>query len=180
MCRLCFVRKSGRRRISGNKKESFSDNFVINICMNKIFFVTFATVLLMIPFCTFAQGGRQKGAFDRDAFIAKRNAFIVSEAGLTNEEAAAFIPVVNELQKKMFDIGREYRQMAKSLKHNADASDAEYTKTIEAGLNVELKQAQLQREYYEKFKKILPPKKIYLYKRAELKFAREFMRNGDK
>ena len=120
------------------------------------------------------------GNFDRNAFIAKRNAFITSEVGLTSEEATAFIPLINELQQKMFDIGHEYRQMSRSLKQKADASDAEYTRTVEAGLNAELKQAQLQKEYYEKFKKILSPKKIYLYKRAELKFAREFMKDGDR
>jgi Spy/CpxP family protein refolding chaperone len=168
-------------KVSNRKKErKFLDNFDINICMNKIFLFTFAALLLMIPFCSSAQGARQHGNFDRDAFIAKRNAFITSEAGLTNEEAAAFIPLINELQKKMFDIGHEYRQMARSLKQKTDASDAEYTRTVEAGLNAELKQAQLQKEYYEKFKKILSPKKIYLYKRAELKFAREFMKGGDK
>ncbi len=148
--------------------------------MNKIFLITFATLLLMMPFCTYAQGGRQHGNFDRNAFIAKRNAFITSEVGLTSEEATAFIPLINELQQKMFDIGHEYRQMSRSLKQKADASDAEYTRTVEAGLNAELKQAQLQKEYYEKFKKILSPKKIYLYKRAELKFAREFMKDGDR
>ena len=34
----------------------------------------------------------------------------------------------------------------------------------------------LETDNYEKFKKILSPKKLYKYKRAEGKFAREFMR----
>jgi len=46
-------------------------------------------------------------------------------------------------------------------------------------VSVNMRQAQLEKEYYEKFKKILSPKKLYRYKRAEGKFAREFMRGGD-
>ena len=46
-------------------------------------------------------------------------------------------------------------------------------------MSVNIKRAQLEKEYYEKFKKILPPKKLYKYKRAEGKFAREFMKGGD-
>jgi hypothetical protein len=100
--------------------------------------------------------------------------------GLTPEEAAAFIPLCNELQEKMFEAGRECRKLSKDLRHNQNATDADYLKVIDECVSVDMKQAQLEKEYYEKFKKILSPKKLYKYKRAEGKFAREFMRDGDK
>ena len=111
--------------------------------------------------------------------FAKKNAFITAEMGLTPEEAASFIPLCNELQEKMFEAGRECHKLSKDLKHNENATDADYLKVIDECVSVNMRQAQLEKEYYEKFKKILSPKKLYRYKRAEGKFAREFMRGGD-
>ena len=140
--------------------------------MNKIFFITFVACSVVFSFSAHAQSGKQHRNFDREAFFAKKNAFITAEMGLTPEEAASFIPLCNELQEKMFEAGRECRKLSKDLKHNENATDADY-------LKVNMRQAQLEKEYYEKFKKILSPKKLYRYKRAEGKFAREFMRGGD-
>lgn len=42
-----------------------------------------------------------------------------------------------------------------------------------------MKEAALEKEYYEKFKKILSPEKLYKYRRAEYKFARSFMKGPD-
>jgi hypothetical protein len=42
-----------------------------------------------------------------------------------------------------------------------------------------MKEAALEKEYYEKFKKVLPAGKLCKYRDAERKFAREFMK-GDR
>lgn len=146
--------------------------------MNKILFVTFAACSVVFSFSAHAQGERQHRNFDREAFLAKRGAFITAEMGLTPEEAALFIPLCNELQDKMFEAGRECRKLSKKLKHNEHATDADYLKVIDECVSVNMKQAQLEKEYYEKFKEILSPKKLYRYKHAEGKFAREFMKRG--
>lgn len=146
--------------------------------MNKIFFITFVACLVAFSFSAYAQEGKQHHNFDREAFQAKRNAYITAEVGLTPEEAALFIPLCNELQVKKFEVGHECRKLSKELKRNSDATDADYTKTIDTCVEVDLKQAQLEKDYYERFKKILSPKKLYKYKRAELKFARDFMKGS--
>lgn len=108
-----------------------------------------------------------------------RRMLLLRRDGVNPEEAASFIPLCNELQEKMFEAGRECRKLSKDLKHNENATDADYLKVIDECVSVNMRQAQLEKEYYEKFKKILSPKKLYRYKRAEGKFAREFMRGGD-
>jgi len=127
--------------------------------MNKIFFITFVACSVVFSFSAHAQSGKQHRNFDREAFLAKKNAFITAEMGLTPEEAASFIPLCNELQEKMFEAGRECRKLSKDLKHNESATDADYLKVIDECVSVNMKQAQLEKEYYEKFKKILSPKK---------------------
>ena len=147
--------------------------------MNKIFFITFVAFSVVFSFSVNAQGGKPHRNFDKEAFLAKRNAFITAEVGLTPEEASKFIPLCNELQEKLFEAGRECRKLSKDLRRNPDASDEDYMKVIDECVKVNLKQAQLEKDYYEKFKKILSPKKLYKYRQAELKFAREFMK-GDR
>ena len=147
--------------------------------MNKIFFITFVAISVLLSFNATAQEKKEQRHFDREAFEARRNAFITAEMGLTPEEAASFIPLCNELQEKMFEAGRECRKLSKEIRHKENPTDADYNKVIDECLDVEIKEAQLEKEYYEKFKKILSPKKLYRYKRAEGKFAREFMRGGD-
>lgn len=149
--------------------------------MNKIFFITFVACSVVLSFSVTAQGEKQHRNFDREAFLAKKNAFITAEMGLTPEEAASFIPLCNELQEKMFEVGRECRKLSKDLKSNRIANDADYLKVIDECVNVNMKRAQLEKEYYEKFKKVLPPKKLYKYKRAESKFVQQFMKErGDR
>ena len=106
--------------------------------------------------------------FDKEAFQAKRNAFITAEVGLTPEEAAAFIPLCNELQQKMFEVGRECRKLTKDLKHKNPPTESDYSKVNDECLGVKMKEAALEKEYYEKFKKILSPEKLYKYRRENI------------
>ena len=123
--------------------------------MNKIFFITFVACSVVFSFSAHAQSGKQHRNFDREAFFAKKNAFITAEMGLTPEEAASFIPLCNELQEKMFEAGRECRKLSKDLKHNENATDADYLKVIDECVSVNMRQAQLEKEYYEKFKNFI-------------------------
>ena len=123
--------------------------------MNKIFFITFVACSVVFSFSAHAQSGKQHRNFDREAFFAKKNAFITAEMGLTPEEAASFIPLCNELQEKMFEAGRECRKLSKDLKHNENATDADYLKVIDECVSVNMRQAQLEKEYYEKFRNFI-------------------------
>lgn len=148
--------------------------------MSKRIFLTFVAISVLFSSGVLAQGNKQQHRhFDKEAFQAKRNAFITAEVGLTPEEAEVFIPLCNELQKKMFDVGRECRKLTKELKHKESLTESDYSKVNDECIGVKLKEAALEKEYYEKFKKILSPEKLYKYRRAEYKFARNFMKGSD-
>ena len=144
--------------------------------MKKIFLFLF---IFLCSFSSFAQGN-QKRNFDKEAYLAKRNAFIMAEMGLTPEEAAAFIPLCNELHQKMYEAGRRCRKLSRELKHNKNASDADYLEAINEAVEADIRVAELERDYYKKFKEVLPPKKLYKYKDAEMKFTKEYMRENKK
>lgn len=146
--------------------------------MNKIFFITFVAVSMLISSGAKAQENKRERHFDREAFEAKRNAFITAEIGLTPEEAAEFIPLCDELRRKRFEIGRECRSLSREISKKKDPTADEYSKAIDTCLDVSIREAELDKEYYEKFKKILSPEKLYKYRDAEFKFARQFMRGN--
>lgn len=146
--------------------------------MNKIFFTTFVLFSMICLFQVNAQEMKPHRNFDKEAFAARRNAFITAEMGLTPKEAADFIPLCNELQQKLFEAGSECRRLSRQLKEKKDATEADYLRVVDLCAEVKIQQALLEKEYYEKFKKILSSKKLYLYRKAENKFARDFMRGG--
>lgn len=154
--------------------------------MNRIFIITFVAISMMLSSVSYAQKDNQGNRhFNREAFLARRNAFITAEVGLTPDEAAKFIPLCNELQEKKFELGRECRKSSREMFKKKNPTDAEYTKVVDDLLNLRIAEAKLEKEYFEKFKKILSPEKIFKYQMAEAKFAREFMRGpapqpGDK
>lgn len=147
--------------------------------MNKIFIITFVAFLMIMPsISAYAQHDKQH--FNKEAFLAKRNAFITAEVGLTPEEAAAFIPLCNEYQEKRFELGKQCRRQIRELKNKKAPSETEYTEAVNCYLDTAIKEAQLQKEYFGKFKKILSPEKLFKYQEAENKFAKEFMRGREK
>ncbi|MDH6356665.1 hypothetical protein [Parabacteroides sp. PF5-9] len=153
--------------------------------MNKIFFITFVSVSMLVSLSALAQDDRsgnrrERPHFDREAFEARRNAFITAEMNLTPDEAAVFIPLCNELRQKKFEIGNDCRQLSREMSRKKSITDAEYLKTIDECLQVGIREAQLEEEYYRQFKNILPPAKLYKYRDAEMKFARHFMSFGER
>lgn len=81
-------------------------------------------------------------------------------------------------RQKKFEVGRECRKLSKEIRHKENPTDADYNKVIDECLDVEIKEAQLEKEYFERFKKILSPEKVYKYRNAEYKFVRNFMKSG--
>jgi hypothetical protein len=143
--------------------------------MSKIFIITFVTLMTLSSLGVYAQDKSE--AFDKESFLIKRKAFITSELSLTPYEVEQFIPLVEELQQQKFEAGHRCRKLTRELRQKENPSDTEYLKAIDVCLGVGLKEAELEKEYYEKFKKILSPAKLYKYKEVEFKFAREFFKN---
>ncbi len=117
-----------------------------------------------------------------EEFRAKQQAFITLKAKLTEEEAARFFPIYFELQDQK---KRLTEQAAGLLRKGRDkaSTEADYEQLLEGFYDARIASSQLEKTYFEKFKKILPCKKIYLVHRAEMRFRRQLLkelRNNDK
>lgn len=118
--------------------------------------------------------------FDREVFTAKRNAYITEKVGLTAKEASVFIPLDNELMQKKYEVGRECHKIERELKRKENKTEEEYNKLLKCREEVREKRDKLDREYLEKFKKILTAEQIIKYQSADRDFFNEFMHDRKK
>ncbi len=132
----------------------------------------FLCVFWLMAFATIAQP-----ATKRDKIEALRVSFISSKVALTNQEAQFFWPLYNEYNDKQDNIKKSFRQQfIKDVDFNT-LTDKEAEAYLIAELVVKQKEYELSKEYYEKFKKVLPIKKIALIRRAEEDFKKELIKN---
>lgn len=148
--------------------------------MNRIIFTTFALFLILSSLSISAQQEKYHKLFNRKEFVEKRNAYIIATVGLTPEEAAKFIPLCNELEEKKFELGKQCRKLFDEIRNKENPTEAEYETAINCRLETEIKEAQLKKEYFEKFKKILSAEKLFKYQSAERTFTLKFMENHRK
>ena len=146
--------------------------------MKKTFLLTFLVVVFLNIVDGLAQGQQRdnRPGLGND-FWEKRNAFIKAEIGLTADEEKKFIPLENEFKQKQFEVGRECRNLARESQNKQKMTDAEYLKLIDCYLDNRIKEAQVEKEYFEKFKQIIRPEKLHKYQEADAKFSRELVNN---
>lgn len=114
-----------------------------------------------------------------DEFRAKQKAFIIEKAGLTNEEAAKFFPLYFELQDRKKQLNDEAWALLRKGK-DEETTEARYREILEGVYDARIASDRLDKTYFDKFKKILSYKKIYLVQRAEMRFHRELLRGMHK
>ena len=111
-------------------------------------------LILSLIFC-----GISIHAQDDNKIAGIRKEYLTKELALTSSEADAFFPVYNEYIHKK-------RDTRKSLRSEKTSSDNSVDKIID----LEQDLIDLQLEYLEKFRRILPEKKIVQLLEAEKKF----------
>jgi len=126
----------------------------------------------------FAQPDNDRRREDFEKFNAKRMEYISKEMNLTAEQSKAFWPICNELQQKKFQLNRELREEIRKViqkeKSGNKPADENYDKIVKLGAEVKIKEAFLEKEYFEKFKAVVSAEQIFKYQHAELLFARTF------
>ncbi|WP_373776012.1 hypothetical protein [Porphyromonas loveana] len=108
----------------------------------------------------------------------QRNTFFVMELELTQDEAKAFLPLYNELDTKRFELWRDIRHKRALLERKAELTDSDREMIINKSLDNKIAEARLEKEYYYKFKKVLPMQKVMALRAAERKFARLFIKSS--
>ena len=150
--------------------------------MKKVILVLWVIVLSGMPVSLVAQN--KAGAETQEQRKAKyeqfcqfRRDYMKEQMKLTEQEAKQFFPLYEELESKKWKIDKEARDFARKVAHSkSTVSDTEYEKAAQALLEKDEKMAQLDREYYNKFKTFLSSEKMFKFKNAQMKFPRAMMK----
>lgn len=133
---------------------------------------TLLTIFIFLFSIVSVNAQQDRGSLSLNKYKEDREKFLIKEVGLTETEAKIFIPLADDLLKKKYNLNRQVRQEINRISSKEKLSEADYLLIVDKNLEIKLKEAQLDKEYYQKFKKILPPDKLYRYQKAELKFMR--------
>jgi hypothetical protein len=127
--------------------------------------------------CFVSFGNAQPTDAKRDKIAELRTTFINKKVNFTKQEALLFWPLYNEMNDKL-DAGRKaFRTQYNSTTNYDFATDKEAEAYLNAELNLKQKEFELYKEYYDKFKKIMPVKKVAAVRRAEEDFKKEIIKS---
>ena len=107
-------------------------------------------------------------------FNQKQKEFITTEANLTENESNAFFKLYFELQDKKRTNNQEVWELMRYAK--GDLTEKEYEVTLTKIYQLRKNNADLDIIYFQKFKDIIPNKKVFEVLRAESKFQRQIIK----
>lgn len=141
-------------------------------------------LIILLFICGFtpllwAMDGCNQQRLSPEEFRAKQKAFIIEKAGLNKEEAAKFFPVYFELQDKKKALNDKAWGLLRKGKDDK-TTEAQYAEILKGVYDARSASDKLERDYYEKFKKILSNKKIYMVQKAEMRFHRELLKSANR
>jgi hypothetical protein len=126
--------------------------------------ILYILIFVFVSFTSFSQGKKEK-------IEALRVAFITQQLNITADESQKFWPVYNEYMDKVKASRKEYRSTSTVFTTDKEAQDF-----LDAELLFKQRELNLYKEYYDKFKKILPLKKVALLRQAEEDFKKELLK----
>jgi len=113
---------------------------------------------------------------NKDKVDALKADFIKKKLNLTDQESKAFWPLYNEMNDKLEAARKTFRQQYNAKTNYNFATDKEAEAYVNAELTLKQKESTIYNEYLEKIKKVLPIKKVALWRRAEEEFKQELIK----
>lgn len=125
------------------------------------------------------QAWAQKGKPSREEIQQKKREYLTQELSLSEKEANDLMPILNELDAQRFMLWKETDQLRHKLREQeSKLSEADLKTLFEQSLDLHIREAELEKEYYKKCEKVLSLKKLVHLDRANKQFARHFFQRG--
>lgn len=116
-----------------------------------------------------------KQYFSPSEFNQRQKEFITKMAGLDKLEADKFFPVYFELQQKKRNVNSHTRQVVRHIQES-NLTEQESAQLIDSISETKINIANLEKEYLDKFKKVLPSGKLLKVLIAEEQFNSELLK----
>ena len=130
-------------------------------------------VLLLFLLVSLGVNAQDQPKFSPEKFEAELESFITREAGLDQQEAAKFFPILKEMHQKQRSL---YARMRKtSMEKPADEKGC--AESIRQRDQIDLELKQIQQTYHNKFLRVIPASKLWEVLQAEDRFFRMKLRS---
>ncbi len=130
----------------------------------KILFLTISLFLIFIA-C------KPKQEKSEEKLKEEKIAFFNQKLNLTSQETENFWPVYNEYWRQKNQIYDNKRTAMKHCSKNINQmANEEITKYADMYINFQKQESDLLIEFNEKFKEVLPPKKVFLFYQTDYEF----------
>ena len=136
----------------------------------KISSIIFLMLFVTNQFTVIAQKPDQSQ--NKEQREARKIAFFTMKMELTSDESLRFWPVVNEMEAELKALKKENADGRKMLKDKKEISDEELVEIMDARLQISKDVLDIKIKYHEKFKEILPIKKVAKYYEATKEFKK--------
>ncbi|UOQ52192.1 Spy/CpxP family protein refolding chaperone [Hymenobacter cellulosivorans] len=122
-----------------------------------------------------AQGGRHQGSGGRLSQLENAKiAYLTDKISLTQDQAQRFWPIYNEFSDKRRDVARRMRQLRTE---NPDGlSDQQIKDNLTQALALRQTEVNLEKEYFDKFQKVLTIRQVGKLFLAERDFTKEVLK----
>ena len=104
---------------------------------------------------------------------AKRIAFISIKLELTVEEAEKFWPILNDMESELKVLRKQKHKNKPEKKKVSEMSDEEVDALMLAAFDNKQKELDIKRKYHEKFKSVIPVKKVAKLYHLEHEYRRK-------
>jgi hypothetical protein len=141
--------------------------------MKRLFFLL---TMVMVMASLNAQDTRRHERLSPEQFQARQQEHLTKVAELTEQEAKEFFPLYFEMKQKQKTVQDEAWKLFREGRNNS-AKEGSYKEINDAFTESQLNSARLEKEYLEKFRKVLPDKKIFLIRSAEMGFRTNMVRD---
>ena len=144
--------------------------------MKRIFYITI--IISMLLGTGTASAHKNCEGDWKQKMMSEKIAFLTVETGMTPEEAQAFWPLYNEINKKkdeaMHKVFSSYKDLDQAIE--AGKSGKEIERLLDAYLKAIEKQKEIDSEAIEKYRTVLPVEKVAKLCLGEEKFRRHHIR----
>ena len=138
----------------------------------------FAALAAMMCLCISADARSSWGDDWKEKLMAEKIAFLTLEVGLTPEEAQAFWPVYNQVEKEkdeaMFSMIRAHKELVKAIEEKK--SEKEIATLLDKYLEAQKKLNEIENGIAARYKAVLPVGKVAKLYVAEENFRRQQIR----
>lgn len=108
-------------------------------------------------------------------FQQDKHDFMKEKMFLTEEQAAQFFPLYDEMETKKFELMKEVRREAQQIMESTNVTEEQYKEAADRAASLMERQVAIEKAYYERFCEILTPQQQFLYHRCQVDFQRHMI-----